>query len=64
MLTGILGCVCNSKLNIGIFIFAVQNFALWKENFEFVWRMEKMNEINKVENALVKSPSKKYNLHE
>jgi hypothetical protein len=36
MVTGSLDCVCESKLNIGISIFVVQNFALWEENFEIV----------------------------
>ena len=34
--------------------FVVQNSAVWKENFEIILGMEKMNEINRAENDLVK----------
>jgi hypothetical protein len=52
-LTGSLGCVCDSLLNTGISIFVAQNSAVWKEHFEIVLRMEKMNGINTVVNVLV-----------
>jgi hypothetical protein len=42
-LTGSLGCFCDSLLNIAISIFVVQNSVVWKEHFEIVLGLEKIN---------------------